>query len=222
MKLIEIENEIKAMIAEDVNNPKIYDKIYRLVYLYLKRKHLLSYEQDYVEVAHIGATDLYLKAYKGNPVYSWLGYISLAYRAYIRQYRKLYRSEIIDTTGNDELQEAIINMSSASMRQEERDYEKTLNQIYISNINSTIIEILEYSKYFEYTSRYYNAMLTIIISIIKGRYTPYHQLEGDIAYTHILYIEATDAIISNIGISNKQSSDDISELLATTFENMPE
>ena len=71
MRLIDIESEIKELIEIDIEKPIVYQKIYDLVYFYLKRRHLLCTEQDFEDVAHIGATDMYLKVFNGGEIHSW-------------------------------------------------------------------------------------------------------------------------------------------------------
>ena len=63
-RLVDIENNIKKLIEEDINNPEIYNQIYDLVYFWLKRNKKMSYDQDAKEVAQLMAEDLYLKAYQ--------------------------------------------------------------------------------------------------------------------------------------------------------------
>ena len=79
MRLITIENNIKQMIIDDINNPDLYNEIYKLSYYYLMRRKLLSTAEYASEVAHIMAEDLYMKILSGDTIHSWLGYISKYY-----------------------------------------------------------------------------------------------------------------------------------------------
>ena len=201
MRLIEIENKIKELVeVGNFENPELYQTIYDLVYFYFKRRKLLTYQQDFEEVSHLGATDLLLKVYNGNKINSWIGYLNVAYHGYIREYRKKYRSEIIDTNNNIPLRNAIYMMSASSAFQPMANYESVIVKEYINDIIDTIDEVMNMSKYFEYTKAYYNTELTLLLSILNEQFLPYNRMtEDEELYARMLYVKLMDKIIANIG-----------------------
>lgn len=199
MRLIDIENCLKLQIEEDKSDPKVYSMIYNLLYQFLVRKKLLNSLQDYEEVSHIGATNLYLKIINGDEIHSWIGYINVAYISYINQYKRWYRSELIDTVDNPDLANALTIMSASSSLQNYIDLETIINIQYMEkSIKNTVNEVLGYSKYREFTREYYDAMLSILLSILSKKFVVYGS-KLDKAYIHILYELAKDKIIRSIG-----------------------
>ena len=199
MRLIDIENQLKKLIAVDRTDPKVYYTIRELLYQFLVRKKLLNNIQDYEEVSHIGATNLYLRIVNGDEIRSWIGYINLAYISYINQYKRWYRSELIDTISNPDLADAITIMSASSSLQNSIDLETVVNLVYMEkSIKMTVAEVLSYSKYREYTKEYYDAMLSILLSMLNRKFVVYGN-KLDKTYIHILYEVSREKIIRNIG-----------------------
>lgn len=199
MRLIDIEREIKAEIEKDRSSPQVYESIYKLLYQFMVRKKLLNSIQDYEEVSHIGATNLYLKIVNGDNIRSWIGYINLSHISYINQYKRWYRSELIETENNPDLADAVTIMSASSALQNSIDLETAMNLIYMEkSIRCTVIEILNKSKYRDYTKEYYDAMASILLSILGGRFMVYGS-KVDKVYIHMLYELTKERIIKYIG-----------------------
>ena len=197
MRLITIENNIKQMIIDDINNPELYNEIYKLSYYYLMRRKLLSTAEYASEVAHIMAEDLYMKILSGDTIHSWLGYISKYYHGAIRTWRKMCASEVIEAEDNVDLQNAIINMSISNGNYNEH-YDKILDNIYIESITSIVDFILQNSRYMEYTDEYLSAKLTILISLIRGRFIKYNLSSAEVNYTRLLYNKVKYTILNNV------------------------
>lgn len=202
MRLVDIEIELKQLIENNASDMDVYNKIYDLVYRFLKYKKALNNEFEYEETASIGAEDLFLKIYNGMPIVSWIGYINLSHFAYIREFKKKYYSEVIPTEGNPKLAEGITLMSAASLLQNPFDFLKTENLEYIENgIEHTINKILDNSVFLNYTKEYYNAKVSIILSILLGKFVVFGD-KKDKNYIHILYILTKDKIMKNIGFGD--------------------
>lgn len=217
MQLIEIENKIKSMVAEDVTNPDIYNQIYKLVYYFFKRRHLVTDYKMAEEVAHLAAEELYLKVYNGGEIYSWIGYINRSYQAYIRLWRSLNGSEIIDVSTDDALRESIVSMcvsdpfSNATV--------ETINLDYIDNLPDIIDKIMKNSKYYEFTKEYTNARLSIMLSLLNGKFTSYNLNESDKMYTNMIYTMMKDKLISELGISDSSSMSSFSLMQLYSMSN---
>jgi len=198
-RLIEIENNIKKLIEEDINNPKVYDEIFNLSHKFLMRKKLLSSAESAEEVAHIMAEDLYMKILSGNPIHSWLGYINKYYHGAIRTWRRMCGSEIIDTTDDLPLQDAIISMSTTDTTLE---YEKVLDSAYIDSIVSVVDFVLNESRYNEYTHDYVFGRMSILISLCRGYFVDYNLNTDEIPYTRFLYNKIKLLILKGIKRDN--------------------
>ena len=110
-------------------------------------------------------------------------------------------------------------MSAASCLQNKIDYDTVLVKDYIDNILITVDNVMNNSFYLDYTSDYYNARLTILISILNGKFTPYGRLkESEKIYTHMLYARTAEKIIANIGPGVFSQSDILAQYTLETLD----
>lgn len=210
MRLIDIENKIKRLIAEDINNPEIYKNIYDLCYLFLMRRHYVDYPFQADEVATIMAEDLYMRILKtDNTISSWLGYISKYYHMAIRYWRKINSSEIIDTTNDYDMREAILSMSS-SLGMQDEDYRIVIDMMFFDSIPGMVDSVLENSRYFPDTLEYSEAKYTILVSLCRGVFTDSGCSINNTEYIHLLYNIVRSKILD---IINKNISRDTSDSL---------
>jgi hypothetical protein len=205
-RLVDIENELKTLIEKDINSDDVYNKIFELVFRWLQRARKLSTETEAREVAQIAADELYIKILN-NPdsVRSWLGYISIAYRAYIRVWRNLNKSELIEIGDNYELEQAVVRMSAATYTY--GYYQKSLDRVYFKSIPKTVDIVLGRSRYNINTKAWLNAKLSLLLSVKSGEYVNFNQDKVDIPYTRMLY-NLLKSIISNDLISCNDNEDD--------------
>lgn len=215
-RLIDIENNIKKLISENINNPEIYNQIYDLAYFWLKRNRKVSYDQDAREVAQLIAEDLYLKAYNGKPVYSWLGYISISYLAYIRTWRKDNRSEIIDVIERPDVAEKVLEMCIS--KDSSNSYNMVLSDVYIDQINNVIEGILDESRIEVFTSRWLNYKVSLQLSLQRGKFISYRLSEGDSNYCSMLYKKLYNKIYEDLTINMKNYTSNMTPLQLFTLE----
>lgn len=202
MRLIEIEDKLKQLIEEDINNPEVFNTINKLIYLHIKRRKLVSYDRDAQEIAILMAEDLYMKILRGEPLYSWLGYISKACIGYIRKYRKMNSSEIIDTTGNYELMESIIQLSSASYDMSQKDYNVVIAKMSLDSMTEIIEETIEKAcRYDRFSSQYTNFVISAYISLIKNEVCTMFLDESESMQFRIIFAKVKEAIQNNYGDS---------------------
>jgi len=197
MRLVDIEKQLKVLIEQDISDPEVYRTIYKLSYLYIKRKHLMSTTEAADQVAHLMAQDLYLKIYNGKEIHSWLGYMSKCYHSYIRDYNRINKSEIIDVEGNYDLKEGIISMSTSNDNSN-YDFSCIEDKDYILNLMKVVDRVLVKSKYCDNSKVYLNSKLSIILSFSKGHFIYYNLPEGEVAYTKMLYLLCKDIIKNHI------------------------
>lgn len=194
--LYAIENHVKEMIAEDVNNPEIFFEIKRLALVYLKRYKKMTWGSEAEEVATLIAEDLYLKVSKGTTIYMWIGYIARSCMGYIREFRRMTETEFIDTTGNPVLEEAVVTMSIGGSYDisSGRVLQQLENSESLSIIPNTIVRVMNRSRYREYTSAYCNSHISILLSILNERKTEHNLSESESAYFSYLLADATDSV----------------------------
>lgn len=197
MRLIDIENQIKSLVEEDVTNPEIYNKIKDLAEYFLRWKHLVS-GNEVEDVAYIIAEELYLKVYNGGTISSWIGYINRFYYAAIRVHRKMNGSEIIDTEDDVELANGIVAMSTSGSDYSSEGYKRILDNMYFESLPDVVDEVMRRSKYQEFTKEYMNSRFSIILSLCSTKFISYNLDKPDEMYTRMLYTLAKDLIIENV------------------------
>lgn len=212
MRLIDMENELKALIEKDPKSPEVYNKIYKLSEYYLNWRKLLNNSHDVEEVATIMAEDLYMKIYRGGSIGSWIGYIRLYCKAAIRIWRKMTSSEIIDTSNDICLAESIVLMSTSYPKSFEDD--RIIDEMYFDNIPQVIDTIMEnISRYPKYTKAYMNCKLSILLSINAGRFISYNLDKESLSYTRLIYNVILNNILKEFKMNNVKRADNSLTLL---------
>jgi hypothetical protein len=201
MKLIEIENKIKSLIAEDINNPDIFTQIQKLSYYWLKRRKIMSWDNEAEDVSYIIAEELYMKILRGEPIYSWIGYISRSYMGFIRKYKKLTGSEIISAKDDAELKSSVVEMSAGGSMNSSNGYMYgEINDLtYINDVPSLIDGIMEkYSRYYKYTSSYYNQYVSIMLSLINNEPVPFKTDKSEEMYLGVILAKVKYELSKNM------------------------
>lgn len=206
-RLVDIEKDIKRLIEENgVEDERIYTKIFELSYFFLRRNKLMSTPKEAEDVAYTIAEELYLKIYNGGEIYSWIGYINRSYQAFIRVINNMNRSEIIDTSSDYELREAIVSMSTSNNNNESQ--RRTLDKIYFESLPLVIDNVMNRSIYDKYTSNYLNSKLSILLSLQSGNFISYNQEEiKDEMYTRMLYVKVKDKIVEAVALYTREDDD---------------
>lgn len=186
-RLINIENEIKRLIEIDKTDPKVFEKIQELVYKFLLRNKVFPNYDIAKEVSYTISEYMYMKTLDDtkNPICAWIGYINKIYPSYVREYYNK-QTEIIDTSGNRDLETAVVRMISGSTMDDD-----SINQIYardyIKSVPKIIEEILDRSHFYRYTPEYLNARVSLLLSVVNDKFVGYNLNEVDAAYTKLLY-----------------------------------
>lgn len=186
MRLIDIENQIKKMISEDINNPDIYTAIFDLVYKWFLRNKIMPDYDRAREVATLMAEDLWFRLFDDTqaPISSWIGYISKSYRKYLNQWLK-ENNGLIDVK-TDDFEVALVSMYASSTL-----YDDTFSKIYSADclraMPKLVDQVLEDSIFYPDTKEWLNAKTTLLLSVLKERFISYNQTEEDAMYTRILY-----------------------------------
>lgn len=190
MRLMDIERQIKELIATNPDDPNIYSLIYRLCKLYLMRYRKVNNEESADEVANLMASDLF---YKRTEIYSWCGYIKNWYMQYINKWKKEYQKEIVDCVGKPKREEVVIRMSCASAIDDHSIGNICMKSV-MQGIPYLVNKALDASTYYVDTKEWLNAKLSLYLSLLHNRYISYNQTEENEGYTRMLYRAIMDEI----------------------------
>lgn len=197
-RLVTIEQDLKELIAKDKNDPKVYEKLFELIYkFFLRNKIVWSYDVA-KEISHTMAEDLYLRILNPEkpPITSWIGYIYHSWLTYVVQYQKS-TNQIIDALNNIDLEESILRMISASSMDND-DINMIYTKDYLKSIPKIIDDVLDKSHFYKYTKPYIDAKASLLLSIAQGTYVPYNLNEIDSRYVRVLYRALCERIVSEI------------------------
>lgn len=225
MKLIEIENELKEMLkAVNVSDSDIFNKIYQLGYEYIKRYGHVYDEKDRIEIATMLTEDLYLKLYKGGSIKSWIGYMSFAVKASIRQYRKMTSTEIFDVSENPAMIDGILSACTDTTDACSSQYSKIYAIDLINELPHYIKRTLENCcRYKMYTSEWNSIYLCILVSLANNKTVITHiEDEGLKNYVKLMCSLILDKISqklrTSLDLESKKCSSNALQLF--TLENL--
>ena len=226
MRLVDLENQIKQMVAENPNNPDVFNKLYDLIYVHLKRTKYVNTDDESRNVALLFAEDLYMRILDGFPLQSYLGYIFKVRIKYVKMYRKMYESEVFDINENSLLRETMFELFGNSGTTH-RDYMEIDMYDSIDSLISLIDEILEHSCMYEsYTSEYLNIRTSIVMSLITGEETKLFVDERLENYFRLMLVRVKEGILEELYKNNVDHVasliDTISLLQENTFEELVE
>lgn len=212
MRLVEIENELKKQIEKDINSPEVYNWIFELVYKWFLRGKVVRNYQEAREISRDMAEYLYLRLLDPNKekITSWLGYISKAYKVYIKDYLK-FENQVIDTSNNVELAKGIIRMSAASTIDND-SISQIYNNGYIKSISALIDNILDSSRFYPNTSNYNNAKISLLLSVGNGRFMPFRLSIEDSMYTRMLFQVLNDRLAIELHPTEFLSGNELTRL----------
>lgn len=216
-RLIYIENDIKKLVAADKKDPRVFTRIQELVYKYLLRNRVFPGYDTAREASYDIAEYLYLRLLEGHEIQSWIGYIKKIYPGFYTSYMNR-QTEIIDTSNDIDLANAVVRMISASTMDDD-----SIDQIYVReylrSIPKIVEETLRESHFFAYTPEYLNARLSLLLSIAQDKYVSYNLNEADSAYVKLLYKVLCTRIMHEIKSDKKEHIEPVQFYLLDTNEN---
>ena len=172
---------IKQQISQDKNNPEIYNNLQKMIYMFLRRKQVGQSPREAEDVSYTFAGDLYMKILSGDEIEYYLGYLERKHKEYFKEYYRMSRfNEPYDPSYDDsKLQEV----------QDYRNYEnRTLNKVYLQDVNLIIDKILEKSKYRHNSKSYVNLKLSLALSLLNDRVVAFHLSKEEEEYLKFLTI----------------------------------
>lgn len=160
-----IEDRLNYLVEFDIKNPQIYELLKQLASIFIyQNKYMYGYH-DIQEVCHDVASDLYMKVLKGTRVKAWIYYIGTCIkRSYVPNQRKV-EHEIIDTSGNPALKNAVTNMCTSATQSIISDMDHLQRSLFLDNIDNLIRVTLSHTKFkstsLEWLSLYTNVSLNL-------------------------------------------------------------
>lgn len=192
LTLSEQEEIIKDIVSKDPSNPEIYTMLKDMIRVFLYRKRACDYKEEYEDIAHTLATDMYMKIYSEHVVYNhYLGYINSVYKRYIQNYR-----EEIGASGTISYEE-IAGTSLLNKTTKENPFNKINNKVYLEDINATIDTLMSrFCKYDAWSSAFNNLKISLILTILRGEETVFHLNAEQTAYLGLLISKFKEEVIN--------------------------
>lgn len=190
LTLNEQEELIKELVSKDRSNPEIYVMLKDMTLIFLYRKHACDYKEEYEDIAHTIATDMYMKIYAEHVTYNhYLGYLNSVYKRYIQKYRE----EISTSLSYEEIAgTALLNKTVI-----ENPFSKINNKVYLEDINTIIDKLMSrFCKYDAWSCAFNNLKLSLILTILRGEETSFHLNAEQSAYLGLLISKFKEEVIN--------------------------
>lgn len=179
MKLVSEEQNIKEMIKHDRNNPEIYNRLQKMIYIFLHRKKSPGTRQEIEEVSYTMAGDIFLKIVNGVEINYLLGYFERWYKGYFRQY---YEPEKYDVPYDPSKIDLSLRTYEGSQK-----YDEIVSKEYLRNISLVVNDVMERVCKYRYNSpAYINLKLSLLVTLRRGTIFSFHLTEEQTQYLKIL------------------------------------
>ena len=164
------EQELKELVERDCTSPEIYNRIHDITFNYLYNvlkpgSDLYDYEVISCDIA----ADLFLRVINGAKIEFWLNYISKILKMYyLREYQKQNWSVVIDTAGDNSLEQNIKQgfMDSSSSKNK---IDKSLNVIYLEQFELILNKVLYSSKFGFNSKERVNLQISVLLTLLKNK-----------------------------------------------------
>ena len=147
--------------------------------------------------------------YNGKEMTSPLGYLNVACQQYIRIWRRLTGTQVIDVNDNYELRNALITMCTDTGTQEQ--YRNLNTSLYIDSIPNIIDNIMENCTHYEMdTKEYMNGKLSVILSILYGKLIDYCVDDRNKDYNRMITMRVKERLIKELSEFDEGEFTDLS------------
>lgn len=166
-----MEDEILYLVETDINNPKIYELLKSLAYIYVRQN---GYNKGYFgveDVCHDVAADIYLKLRSGHQITKFMSYIGTCLKlSYVKNQKKL-EHETIDTNDDPRLHEGLINMCAGSAKSSLLDMIRVQQSMFLNNIDAIIRSTLEKTKFKSGSKDWMTIYTNVCLTLYYGKPT---------------------------------------------------
>lgn len=165
-----VEQELTELVEKDCTSPEIYNKIHDITFNYLYNVLKPGSDlYDYDVISCDIAADLYLRVINGTKIEFWLNYISKILKMYyLREYQKQNWSVVIDTAGDNTLEQSIKQGFMDSVSSKDR-IDKSLNVLYLEQFELILNKVLYNSKFGFNSKERVNLQISVLLTLLKHR-----------------------------------------------------
>lgn len=188
MRLYEYEQRIKLLVESSPQDPKIYEYLQRMIFMFLRRKAVGDDEKDVEDISFTIAGDLWMRIIDGERFSRYLGYINKIYHDYFRGY-------YIDKKYNEPYDPSYDMKVIGGEIDNPRRFQEIINKIYLERIESVIDDFFESGCKYAYGSRaWINLKLSLTLSLYRQTLVNYHLTSDQFAYLKILIVRFHDKV----------------------------
>ena len=206
------EQELNELVKRDCTSPEIYNMIHDITFNYLYNvlkpgSDLYDYEVISCDIA----ADLFLRVINGTKIEFWLNYISKILKLYyLRDYQKRNWSVVIDTAGDNDLEQGIKQgfMDSTSSKNK---IDKTLNVLYLEQFELILNKVLYHSKFGFNSKERVNLQISVLLTLLKNKPVYFRIDEPLKPFINLIISQVKNEII-NSGMFMQESTMDTLDL----------
>lgn len=206
------EQELTELVEKDCTSPEIYNRIHDITFNYLYNVLKPGSDlYDYDVISCDIAADLYLRVINGTKIEFWLNYISKILKLYyLRNYQKQNWSVVIDTAGDNDLEQCIKQgfMDSTSCNNK---IDKTLNVLYLEQFELILNKVLYNSKFGFNSKERINLQISVLLTLLKHKPVYFRIDEPLKPFINLIISQVKNEII-NSGMFMQESTMDTLDL----------
>lgn len=166
--VLSIESRLNELVATDPTNEEIYYLLKRIAEIYInKNKYVYGYS-GVNEVVHDVASDVWMAVLGGKKIYAWSYYIGKMIKLTYVTRQKQIEHEIINTNGDPDFEDGIINMCAGSSLSNIREFDEMLSGLMLDNIDSMIREVMRHTKFKENTIEWMQIYTNVCINLVRS------------------------------------------------------
>lgn len=203
--VLSIEARLNELVATDPRNEEIYHLLKRLAEIFInKNKYVYGYN-GVDEVVHDVASDVWISVLNGKKIYAWSYYIGKMIKLTYITKQKQIEHEVINTIGDPDLEEGIINMCAGSSLSNIRQFDEMLSGLMLDNIDAMIRDVMKHIKFKEGTYEWLQLYTNVCINLVRsfdGEPLKYFKLDESLEHYVPLIIEQFKEKFRNSGFAD--------------------
>ena len=164
---LDIEERLNYLTQNDPHNEEIYHLLKKLAETYIQQNKYVYGYSGIDDVAHDVAADVWMAVLNGRKIYAWQFYIGKMIKTSYVTKQKQLEHEIIDTTGDPDLEENVINMCAGSSISNIKDFDEMLSGLMLDNVSALIADTMKDTKFREGTSEYRQVYTNVCINLVR-------------------------------------------------------
>lgn len=187
--ILEMEKRLNELVENDIYNEEIYHILKKMAYIYINQNKLTSGYSGVEDVCHDVAADLWMSVINGRKVKAWMYYIRKMIKLSYIPNQKNIEYEIIDVSGDPELNDSIKRMCASWSISCLKDFDDMERNLMLDSIPTMIQETLNHIKYkrgsLEWTMIYTNVCINLLRELYGLDYVWFRINENLKLHVHI-------------------------------------